>query len=200
MGKGSERVAASIGDSENNGVSSCEAHHVSRCPQEDCSVSAGKVGEVEVRKEGGLEAGQSIYTLTDTHESPTVDRPAPLRVCGDLPDLLSLFVASGRRDHQRCWRLVLAGEGLSCAGAFNGVKWRMRSAQMRWLTSYNNVLTLGVSQQGFYLASMFLFRFMHPPLLVPWSEIKVRRKTGWVFEYVIFTKVPSSEGKSTQRN
>ena len=34
---------------------------------------------------------------------------------------------------------------------------------------------------------MFLFRFMHPPLLVPWSEIKVRRNKGWVFEYVIFT-------------
>ncbi len=28
---------------------------------------------------------------------------------------------------------------------------------------------------------------MHAPLLVPWSEIKVRRKKGWVFEYVIFT-------------
>jgi hypothetical protein len=34
---------------------------------------------------------------------------------------------------------------------------------------------------------MFLFRLMHPPLLVPWNEIKVRRKTGWVFEYVILT-------------
>jgi hypothetical protein len=52
---------------------------------------------------------------------------------------------------------------------------------------YNNVLTMGVSQQGLYLASMFLFRFMHPPLLVPWSEIKVRRNKGWVFEYVTFT-------------
>src|SRR6266567_3532600 len=30
---------------------------------------------------------------------------------------------------------------------------------------------------------MFLFRFMHPPLLVPWSEIKVRRNKGWIFEY-----------------
>jgi hypothetical protein len=58
---------------------------------------------------------------------------------------------------------------------------------MRWLANYNNVLTIGVSQQGLYLASMFLFRFMHPPLLVPWNEIKVRRKTGWVFEYVILT-------------
>src|SRR5271167_2103113 len=71
--------------------------------------------------------------------------------------------------------------------AFDGTKWRMQSGQMRWLANYNNVLTIGVSQQGLYLASMFLFRFMHPPLLIPWSEIKVRRKTGWVFEYGIFT-------------
>jgi hypothetical protein len=71
--------------------------------------------------------------------------------------------------------------------AFHGAKWRMRSGQMRWLTNYNKVLTIGASPQGLYLASMFLFRFMHPPLLVPWSEIKVRRKKGWVFEYVIFT-------------
>lgn len=71
--------------------------------------------------------------------------------------------------------------------AFNGAKWRMCSGQMRWLVNYNNVLTIGVSQQGLYFASMFLFRFMHPPLLVPWSEIKVRRSKGWVFEYVILT-------------
>ena len=71
--------------------------------------------------------------------------------------------------------------------ASDGTKWKMQSGQMRWLANYNNVLTIGVSQQGLYLASMFLFRFMHPPLLVPWGEIKVRRKKGWVFEYVIFT-------------
>jgi hypothetical protein len=70
---------------------------------------------------------------------------------------------------------------------FHGAKWRGQSGQMRWLANYNRVLTLGVSPQGLYLASMFFLRFMHPPLLVPWSEIKVRRKTGWVFEYVIFT-------------
>jgi hypothetical protein len=70
---------------------------------------------------------------------------------------------------------------------FNGAKWGMQSGRMRWLANYNNVLTLGVSQEGLYLASMFLFRFMHPPLLVPWSEIKVRRSKGWFFEYVTFT-------------
>jgi hypothetical protein len=70
---------------------------------------------------------------------------------------------------------------------FIGSKWREQSGQMRCLTNYNRVLTLGTSQEGLYLASMFLFRFMHPPLLIPWSEIKVRRKKGWAFEYVIFT-------------
>jgi hypothetical protein len=70
---------------------------------------------------------------------------------------------------------------------FNGAKWGMQSGQMRWLANYNSVLTIGVGPQGLYLASMFLFRFMHPPLLVPWSEIKVQRKKGWVFEYVVFT-------------
>jgi hypothetical protein len=63
---------------------------------------------------------------------------------------------------------------------FNGARWRMQSGQMRWLANYNNMLTFGVSRQGLYLASMFLFRFMHPPLLIPWSEIKVRRSKGWV--------------------
>ena len=55
---------------------------------------------------------------------------------------------------------------------------------MRWWTNYNNVLTLAVSRQGLYLGSMFLFRFMHPPMLVPWSEVKVQWSKGWVFEYV----------------
>jgi hypothetical protein len=63
----------------------------------------------------------------------------------------------------------------------------MQSGQMRWLANYKNVLTLGVSPQGLYLASMFLFRFMRPPLLVPRSEVKVRRKKGWMFETVTLT-------------
>jgi hypothetical protein len=71
--------------------------------------------------------------------------------------------------------------------AFDGAKWRMQSGRMRWFVGYNNVLTIGASQQGLYLSVMFFFRFMHPPLLVPWSEIKVQKEKGWVFEYVTFT-------------
>src|SRR5260370_38204101 len=90
------------------------------------------------------------------------------------------------------WFLVAAtisfvGGWLSLANAyrtrvpFNGTKWRMQSGQMRWRGNYKNGLALGVSPQGLYLASMFLFRFMHPPLLVPRSGVKVRREEGWRF-------------------
>ncbi len=58
---------------------------------------------------------------------------------------------------------------------------------MRWLANYNNVLTLGANREGLFVACMLLFRFMHPPLLIPWKEIKVRRSKDWFFEYVTFT-------------
>jgi hypothetical protein len=93
-----------------------------------------------------------------------------------------------------------AGAIISCIGGwfalsklyraqvqFGGATWGRQSGRMRWLTNYNNVLTLGASRDGLYLAMNFLFRFMHPPLLIPWAEIKVRKSTGWFFEYVTFT-------------
>jgi hypothetical protein len=70
---------------------------------------------------------------------------------------------------------------------FNGAKWAMQSGRMRSLANYNNALTIEVNPQGLYLASMFLFRFMHPPLLIPWNEVRVRRSKGWVFEYATLT-------------
>jgi len=27
---------------------------------------------------------------------------------------------------------------------------------------------------------IFFFRFMHPPLFIPWSEVSVRRKRIWI--------------------
>ena len=71
--------------------------------------------------------------------------------------------------------------------SFGGAKWGLQSGQMRWRTNYNHVLTLGASGEGLYLAVSFVFRFMHPALLIPWREIKVRRSQGWFFEYVTFT-------------
>jgi ATP-dependent Clp protease adaptor protein ClpS len=58
---------------------------------------------------------------------------------------------------------------------------------MRWRTHYSNVITTGANQGGLYLSSMFVFRFMHPPLFIPWTEIRVQRTKGWLFENVTFT-------------
>jgi hypothetical protein len=57
MGKSPERIAASTGgDSENNDLGSCEAHDVSRCPQENFGVPESEMGKVEGRaEEGGVE-------------------------------------------------------------------------------------------------------------------------------------------------
>jgi hypothetical protein len=58
MGEGSEGIAASSGGSENNGLGSCEAHHVGISPQEDRGGSKSEMGEVEGRaEEGGLDPG-----------------------------------------------------------------------------------------------------------------------------------------------
>ncbi len=69
---------------------------------------------------------------------------------------------------------------------FLGQKWSGRSAQMRWIAGYGNCLTLGCNQRGLYLAIMPLFRFRHPPLLIPWEEIKISRKKILFFSYVRF--------------
>jgi len=45
MGKGSEGTEASSGESENNWLGSCKAHHVGGSPQEDRGGTAGAVGE-----------------------------------------------------------------------------------------------------------------------------------------------------------
>lgn len=59
---------------------------------------------------------------------------------------------------------------------FAGTRWTGQGGQMRWIASYRNCLTLGVSPEGLYLATMFLFRFRHPPLLIPWNEVTVVRR------------------------
>ena len=69
---------------------------------------------------------------------------------------------------------------------FLGEKWSGQSGQMRWIAGYRNCLTLGCNDQGLYLAIMPLFRFRHPPLLIPWGEIKISRTRILFFRYVRF--------------
>jgi len=68
---------------------------------------------------------------------------------------------------------------------FTGAKWHFQSGQMRLLAGYSRCLTAGCNTDGLYLGILFLFRFAHPPLFLPWNEISVQRKKIWLFgDYV----------------
>ena len=72
------------------------------------------------------------------------------------------------------------------SGEFLGERWRFQSAQMRWKVGYNNCLTVGASPEGLYLSVMFILRFGHPPLLVPWGDISVKVIKGFFYPVLEF--------------
>lgn len=53
---------------------------------------------------------------------------------------------------------------------------RMQWGSFGGFGSYNNILTIGASDSGLYLGVLFLFRAFHPPLLIPWSAIRSRKR------------------------
>ena len=69
-----------------------------------------------------------------------------------------------------------------------GRLFRMESARIGW-ANYDGVLTVGVSEEGLYLAVFLPFRAGHPPLLIPWDDIHdpQARKAFFFWEYVEFS-------------
>ncbi|GAB4092053.1 hypothetical protein [Flaviaesturariibacter terrae] len=49
---------------------------------------------------------------------------------------------------------------------------------------YRNCLVLWIGRDGFYLKPVFLFRLFHPPLLIPWRDVRAVRE-----KKVLFTKL-----------
>ena len=91
----------------------------------------------------------------------------------------SLIAAvSGWRRLARVYRLTTP---------FNGRQWRFRSARMRWSTNYSGCLTIGADVRGLYLGVLFVFRIGHPPVFVPWSDVRMTVHKGRVFRYLDFT-------------
>ena len=80
------------------------------------------------------------------------------------------------------WRLLARRFRLQ--GEFTGQKWRMQSARLRWMISFNNCLTIGADETGLFMAPMLLFRPWQPPLFIPWAEISYAGTSGIVFKYV----------------
>lgn len=80
------------------------------------------------------------------------------------------------------------------ASPFTGQTWAWNRARMRWGTNYKNCLTIGADPMGLYLSVMFFFRLFHPPLVLPWQEVSVRRRRKILF----FRYVELSLGREEQ--
>jgi hypothetical protein len=49
------------------------------------------------------------------------------------------------------------------------------------MSNYNGIMTLSYYPQGLGLEVMFLFRFQHPKILIPWKDIKLKEKSKNIF-------------------
>jgi hypothetical protein len=59
---------------------------------------------------------------------------------------------------------------------------RLGRAQMRFGTGYGNVIGLDCQTLGLSLSVLAIFRFRHPPLLIPWDQIESRQYDSfWIF-------------------
>jgi hypothetical protein len=61
---------------------------------------------------------------------------------------------------------------------FNGERFGWQSASLRYWMSYNASLVVGADGEGLFVSTILPFRFCHPPIFVPWSEVSVAEKKG----------------------
>ena len=83
-----------------------------------------------------------------------------------------------------CYLLSIWGGWSRLAGDYrtdadiDGSVWRFQSGALRYGLRYNGCLTIGASPSGLHLRILFLFRMGHPPLFIPWSDIKKSGDSG----------------------
>jgi hypothetical protein len=58
---------------------------------------------------------------------------------------------------------------------------------MRFWTHYSSVIRLTAAGDALYLSVLFLFRIGHPPLRIPWNEIRFGRARRLFFPYIVLT-------------
>lgn len=63
-----------------------------------------------------------------------------------------------------------------------------RAVQVTWGSPLmaGNIYTLGSSYKGLYLGVLFPFRIGHPPLLIPWRDIEVKKVKRYMLTKVVF--------------
>ncbi|MGJ8656747.1 MAG: hypothetical protein ACSHX6_09865 [Akkermansiaceae bacterium] len=63
------------------------------------------------------------------------------------------------------------------------------------LTNYNRCLTIHANQEGIHLAIWLIFRPGHPPIFLPWSELKNQRPSS--FLWINYLRVEVGSPKTT---
>jgi hypothetical protein len=84
-------------------------------------------------------------------------------------------------------------ENYPSPGMFDVRMFRYQSANLRLGTNYGGCLNVGVDQMGLHLFLILLFRFGHPPAFVPWPDISIEKKHGFLYRGVElrFARCPS---------
>jgi hypothetical protein len=94
--------------------------------------------------------------------------------------------------HFAGWRLLACHYRASAP--FRGRKLHFSSAQFGGWVGYNGSFTPGADHSGLFLSVWPIFRICHPPLLVPWSDIRVSlEQRRWLTVVLVeFARVPSA--------
>lgn len=61
------------------------------------------------------------------------------------------------------------------------------TVRMRWWGSYSSVVRLTAASDALYASVLFLFRVGHPPLRIPWDEIRCGKTKFFFRTYVVLT-------------
>ena len=60
---------------------------------------------------------------------------------------------------------------------FDGEITSFVTARLRFV-NYSSILRLGTSDLGLYVAPIRIYRFFHPPLFIPWTDIEAEARPG----------------------
>jgi hypothetical protein len=84
-----------------------------------------------------------------------------------------------------CAQTAPYGETKSAGPLFYGVK-------MRFRVNYGNVIRLTATEDALYISILFFFRIGHPPLRIPWTEIKMA-ETKFLWRRYVFLMLGNEE-------
>lgn len=68
------------------------------------------------------------------------------------------------------------------SAAFTGKRIGIVSAGINGV-NYNSCLLMKTSVEGIWMRPILFFRLFHPPILIPWSELKEVREKKLIFRY-----------------